>query len=433
MPRRILAFLKRPTSKDIIINTIGNYIGVVFTALFALILVRILNPAQYGVLSVLLGISYVLANVLDFGTTATIFSFLPSMLEKHYKGDRKTSESMYRFVKSMFFYQTVFSCVIIIAMIVSFPFLDKNFFKTGAPIIELYLTCISVLFFIWQNFISNILFAAKRFLKVNVYQNIANLLKTIILFILVFTHTVSVGSIIFVFGIVGPAIFFLMLFIEKKDVVLVLAKSEVKREEFRLGFTLTYFVASQFFNLGLRMDLFLLSYFRSKAEVGFYGLSQKIILTIIATVVSITQVLSPGFAKITTKKETRQQLKVGLMYMLLPCVLFILLMLIPIQIFQLFFTNKFVLTAPITKSLSLPFIIYALGSIPQLFILYTIKKPKYILYANIIFFIILTGGCYVLIPKIGVHGPPYAIAIALLVSTIMLIFNSIHEYKKLPA
>ena len=50
-------------------------------------------------------------------------------------------------------------------------------------------------------------------------------------------------------------------FIEKKELVYILAKSNVSREEFRFEYTITYFVASQFFNLGLRMDLFLLSYF----------------------------------------------------------------------------------------------------------------------------------------------------------------------------
>src|SRR3972149_9155896 len=78
---RILHFIKRPTSKNIIINTLGNYLNVFFTALFALILVRLLTPSQYGVLSVLLGIAYVLANILDFGTTATIYSYLPGLYE----------------------------------------------------------------------------------------------------------------------------------------------------------------------------------------------------------------------------------------------------------------------------------------------------------------------------------------------------------------
>ena len=178
---RILHFIRRPTSKNVIINTVGNYLSVFFTAFFALILVRILTPAQYGVLSVLLGIAYVLANILDFGTSATIYSYLPDLYEKK-------SSSLYSFIKSTFFYQSIFSFAVIAGLLVSFPYLDKVFFKTGAPLWELWLTSLSVLFFIWQNFFQNILFATKKFMKTNIYLNLSNVIKTAIIFFLALTH-----------------------------------------------------------------------------------------------------------------------------------------------------------------------------------------------------------------------------------------------------
>lgn len=424
MLSRMLRFIVRPTSKNILINTFGNYLSVFFTAFFALILVRILSLAEYGVLSVLLGVAYVLANILDFGTTGTIYSYLPPLYESK-------SKSMYRFIKSTFFYQSLFSLIVIGLLFLFFPYLDKVFFKTQAPTWELYLTAFSVLFFIWQNFILNILFASKKFLKANFYLNLSNILKTLIIFFLVAIKMVSVGSVIFVFGIVGPTIFFLLLFIEKRDLVFVLLKAEVKREEFRFGYTLTFFVASQFLNLGLRMDLFLLSYFRSKEEVGYYGLAQKIILTIITTIISITQVLSPAFSRITKKHEVRSQLKTGFLYLLLPSALFLALFFTPNQVFTLVFTERFAKAALVTKALSLPFILAALGSLPQLFLLYTVKKPRYVLMANIVFFVILTGGCYYLIPLKGIFGPPYAIFVAYVFAVIIQIIASIRAYEKL--
>lgn len=425
MLEKVIRFLKRPTNKDVIINTIGNYFGVFFTALFALILVRILNPSQYGVLSVLLGIAYVLSNVLDFGTTATIYSSVPILIGK------KRNE-LYRFIKSIFFYQTLFSLLVISALVISFPFLDRIFFKTDAPIIDLYLTCASVLFFIWQNFVTNILFAAKKFLKANIYNNLANVIKTLLLFLLVGAKMITVGTVIFVFGIVGPLIFFLLLFIEKKDLAFVLLKAKVEREHFKFKYTFTYFLASQLFNLGLRMDLFLLSYFLPKAEVGYYGLSQKIILTVSTTIISITQVLSPKFSSVRYKHEIGRLLKIASAYMLFPTALFILLYFTPHQIFDLFFTSKFVKTASITRTLSLPFIFYALGIVPSLFLLYTVKKPIYILISNIVFFAVITGGSYVLIPVKGVFGPPIAIFAAFSLQVLFQVLIVIKEYRKLP-
>src|SRR3990167_6370954 len=106
MLERILNFVKKPTSRNIIVNTIGNYLNVFFVALFAFMLVRLMRPPEYGVLSVLLGISYVLANILDFGTTASIYSYLPAMIEKK-------QEKAYTFLKTIFTYQTGFSLIVI--------------------------------------------------------------------------------------------------------------------------------------------------------------------------------------------------------------------------------------------------------------------------------------------------------------------------------
>ncbi len=134
----IQKLLHDPTRRNIAINTVGNYLNVFFTALFALILVRIMSPSQYGVLSVLLGITYVLANILDFGTTATIYSYVPNLYASQDK-------RIFQFIKSTFFFQSLFSLIVITVLLIFFPFLDKVFFKTGEPNWVMYLTTISVL------------------------------------------------------------------------------------------------------------------------------------------------------------------------------------------------------------------------------------------------------------------------------------------------
>lgn len=425
MLEKFLSFIKKPTSKDIVINTIGNYLNVFFVAFFAFLLVRIMHPSDYGVLSVLLGIAYVLANILDFGTTASIYSYLPPMIEKRHK-------NTYVFLKTIFSYQTCFSLIVVILLFLFFPDLDRIFFKTGAPLHELYLTTFSILFLIWQNYAINALNAAKQFFQANLFLNLSNIIKTVVIITLIPLKMITVGSIIFTFGILGPAVFFLLLFFEKKHIFLLIAKAPIVKEEFRFGYTLTFFIASQFFNLAQRMDLFLLSFFFSKSpEVGYYGLAQKIILAVMASSASITQVLSPNFAKIKTKEEIIKEFKHGFLYLLIPAFLFVLLFFTPNWIFYLFFTEKFAQTAEITKALSLPFIIYTFLALPFLFLLYTVKKPKIIFLANFVFFLIVTFGCLYAIPKFGVFGPPYVIAIGFGVALLIGIFFSFKEYKKI--
>lgn len=422
---RFLQFVKRPTSIHVIINTFGNYLNVFFTALFALVLVRVMTPSEYGVLSVLLGISYVLANALDFGTTATIYSYVPTLLE-----DR--SGEIYHFIKTTFFYLTLFASLVICVLFFIFPYLDRIFFKTNAPELALNLTLLSVVLFIWQNYFSNILYAAKQFLKVNLYVNLSNLIKSIVLFSLIPFDFVNVTSVIFVFGVLGSTLFFIPLIIEKHSLIRVIIRSKIDKGHFRFAYTLSYFIGMQFFNMGLRMDLFLLSYFGLRQEVGYYGLAQKIIVAIMTSIVSITQVLSPNFSRIETKKAARSMIKTSLLYLAIPAGLFFLVYLTPDKIYHLFFTERFAQTSAIAKSLVFPFIFYSLSVFLWLFILYTAKKPGYFLFSQLVFFIGMTVGCYLLIPKMGVFAPPAVIAVSIFVSSLILGTASLYEYKKLP-
>ena len=426
MIQRIINFIKKPTSKNIIVNTIGNYVNVVFIAFFAFLLVRIISPSKYGVLSVLLGIAYVLANVLDFGTTATIYSYLPPLMEK-------SKKDTYVFIKTIFIYQSIFSLVVISILFITFPYLDKVFFKTNAPKWELYVTTISVLFFIWSNFFLNILYASKKFLKANIYSLIANVVKTVVIIGFALIGKLYVGTVIFVFGIVGPIVFFILIMYEKRERLDFFIKSKIDKKHFRLKYTLTYFIGTQFFNLASRMDLFLLSfYFPGSAQIGHYGLSQKIILTVTMAIVSITQVLSPQFSHLRTQEEVRHQVKTGFYYLIMPAGIFVLLFLTPDIIFKLFFTDKFVKAASITRALGVPYLISIIGNIPNLFILYTIKKPVYILWTNIAFLAVISTGCFLLIPRYGVMGPVYVLTLGFIVGNTITSIASIYEYKKMP-
>jgi len=424
MISKLSSFLKRPTSTAVIINTVGNYLNVFFSAFFIYLLVRIISRSEYGVLSVLFGITFVLANLLDFGTTATLYSYLPNLLEQK-------SENAYRLIKSTFFYQTLFSGIIIGFLIIAFPWLDLVFFKTGAPITTLYITAISVLFFIWQNFLSNCLYVTKRVLQVNIYSLIANIVKTVIVIVLALTHSISVGIIIFAFGIVGPTVFFILVYASKKNHMAAVMKAPIERSDFKVSYTLTYFIASQFFNLGLRMDLFLLSFFLSK-DLGDYGAAQKIILTIITTIISITQVISPAYAKIRTKKDLYMQIKPSLFYMLIPTAIFCALFLTPDWVFSLFFTNKFYNTPMIARQLAIVYLPYSFISLFHLFLLYAVKRPADILIGNISIFLIVTLGCYFFIPIYGATAAVWSVGASFAVASAILIFLSVRAYKAMP-
>ena len=106
--KKIFSFAEKTiqskTGKNILINTIGNYMNIGFALFFVLLLTRILGRVEYGTMTVLLNISYVLANVMEFGTTSTIYSYLPDL---YY--DKSRRSELLSFVKTVFFNQSYVS------------------------------------------------------------------------------------------------------------------------------------------------------------------------------------------------------------------------------------------------------------------------------------------------------------------------------------
>ncbi|MCS7093294.1 MAG: oligosaccharide flippase family protein [Patescibacteria group bacterium] len=426
MIKKLFASLSKPTSRNILINTLGNYLNVFFTALLAFLLVRVMDPVEYGILSVLLGVIYVLTNILDFGTAANIYSYLPVLVEQQ-------TSRVYVFLKTIFYFQTLLSLLIVGLLIVFFPSVDRYLLKTSASWEQLALTAISVLFFIWQNYIVNALNATGNFFFSNLTINISNLVKTGVILGLYQLNLINVATVMATFGIVSPVIVFIFLIIKKFSIVKKILTSAVLRRELRFSYTFGIFVASQFYNLGSRIDLFLLSFFFPQSpQVGYYSLSQKVILTVLASIIAITQVLSPSFAKISTRHQARKEFLNGLFYLLIPAFLFLSLIFIPDRIFEFFFTAKYQESTSITKALAWPFVIFVLLHLPLIFIIHTAKKTRPLLLSNLSFFLIMTGTSFWLIPRIGWLAPVIAYTLSFLMMLAILTSSTIKEYQKLP-
>lgn len=413
------------STKNLIINTIGNYLNVFFVAFFTFLLVRVLSVSEYGIFGVLFGIIYSLVGILDFGTTANIYGFLPELVE------RKISEG-YRYLKTLFIYQSFFSLIVISVFVIFFNFFDQLIFKIRIDFLTSLIVGLSTLFFVWQNFLTNVYNSTKKFFKTNLYLNVSNVIKVVIILIFVYFKKINLFSIIFIFGVVGPLIYFFLVFLDKKKIIEPLIKAEIDFGHFRPKFTLVSYLGYQFLNVGQRLDLFILSYYFPRTELlGFYTASQKIILTVLTSIVSVTQVISPNFSLVQTRKEAKRELIRGFMYSLVPIGIFLLLFFTPSIIYLLFFTEKYLTTVKITRSLVFPYILYTLAAVPSIFLLYTIKKPKY-LFLNNLFFLLLSLILNIFfIKKYNVFGPALSYGISYLLCFIILIMISIKEYQRL--
>lgn len=376
-----------------------------------------------AIYSVLFAIANVLANFFDLGVNASIYANLP-----HFVHDRAHS---IEFVKSNLVFQTVITIAALFVFWLFIPIINTDLLHLYTSNGNYFWTFVSVVFFMWQNTILNTLFAREQFLFANIAQVIANITKIGLIMLFILMGALSVTNTIIILGIVGQLLFISCALWGRGALVRDFLKAPIHKHHIKVRFMGTYFIATQAFTLASRLDLFMVAHYLPLERVGEYSIAQKIILNIITTVNSITQVLSPQFAKVTKRADITRLLKHSLGYIMIPAGIFALAAVTPDFLYTAVLSNKWINSIPITRILSVVYIFYTLLSIPLLFFLYTIRKPIYILVINLIFLSIMGIGNYVLIPQYGVFGPAIAMGIAMIVVTLFTLVALKKEIGKL--
>jgi O-antigen/teichoic acid export membrane protein len=361
--------------------------------------------------------------VLSFGTPGTIYAHLPERLN-----DKK---SVMNFVFSNLVFLTVLSGMSLIFLYLISEYADQAFFKTGASQLQFLIVAIGTQFLVWQNFLRDVLNSAGKFFQINVAVNLSNFFKALILVALFLNGGISITNTLITLLFVGPAVVFFVIISNRRWVIKSITQSIISRGNVKFGFTFTYMIASQIFSLASRIDLFLISYFLTRPEVGYYGLSQRIVLAVITSSDSITQVMSPQFSTIRDKGRVWTLLKQGSTCMLLPTAVLIAIVLTPNTIFELVFGTEYTTSTGVTKALSIAYLPYSFYMIVSLFFLYTIKKPKFFLTSNLIFLIATVSLNIFLIPKYRLYATPISFLVGFSLAGIFLSLSFISKMRKL--
>lgn len=420
----IQRILHLPNTRNVAINTAGSYIGFLFAGFYTVFLVRVFRPDEFGVLTILLTLSYLLANILSFGMPASIYAHVPGLLQDKQK--------VMTFVTSNILFLTVLSGLSLLALYVFITPLDTMLFKTDAPAYQFGYALIGTQLYIWQNFIRDVLNAAGKFLHVNVALNIANVIKVVLLVWLAMWNLLGITQVLIILGMIGPAVFFAVVLLERRWILKAVASAKAKTSEIKLGYTMTYFLSTQLFQLASRADIFMVSFFLTRPEVGFYGLSQRIILAVITSADSITQVMSPQFARVISQREVMRMLKHSFTYMLLPAAMFIGGIILPPVVYELVFGNDYGTSTSLTKLLSFAYLPFPFLAAAVLFFLYTIKKPLYLLKSNVIFLVAILAGNSITIPLYRLYGPPVTYLTAFAIMTAYIAYSFRKELMRLP-
>jgi O-antigen/teichoic acid export membrane protein len=414
-----------PHTRNVVINTLGNYIGYAFTAFYIIFFVRVFDPVEFGVLTVLQALSYLLANILSFGIPASIYAHIPQYLP-----DKKKA---FDFITSNFIFLTILSGASLVLIYLFAEQLDAAVFKTGAPSSYYLYALLGTQMYIWQNFIRDVMNAADRFLHINIAANLSNVVKVGLLVYLALHGALGIPEVLLITGLVGPAVVFAYILLERAWIVKAFLSSRATRSEIRFKYTFLYFLSTQIFNIATRADLFMVSFFLTRPEVGYYGLSQRVILAVVTSSDSITQVMSPQFAKISSQRDVMRLLKHSYVYMLVPTAMFIGGIIMPSSIYELVFSQTYTASTLLTRALSLAYLPYSFLAALLLFFLYTIKKPMYLLISNLIFLVCILIGNFLLIQNLRVLAPAISYLAAFIIILTYLGYAFKKELQRLPA
>jgi O-antigen/teichoic acid export membrane protein len=416
------ALLSEKTSHHILINAAGNVSNFVLSGIVTVLLARVFPPSTFGTLSILLVISYLLANVLSFGFPATIYAHVPTL--------RKDRHLTLRFLMTQFLTLCGLSTGVLVLLLGAVPFINQQIVKTEVPLIFYITAFVGTELFLWNNFLRDCLNALGKFTQNTQAIVISNLTKMLLLVILYSLQMISIQSVQITLIIIGPLVAIGYILLTQSHIVRSLRLSLFDPSHLKVAYTASYFISTQLFYLATRIDVFLIAYFMTQESVGYYSLAQRIILSIVTVSDSVTQVLSPLFAKSTNSKQLHATMRKGLAYMSLPTLAFLGAILCPDFIYHFVFGRRYDAAIPLTRMLSAGYIIYSYLALAVLFFLYTIKKAGHLIIVNGTILAVVASVCWILIPKVGLLGAPIAYVLAFLAAGLYTIGAWRHEYGK---
>ena len=355
---------------------------------------------------------------------ASVYAHVPEHIH-----DRKVTLD---FLWTIILILTLLSAASLLILLLFSQSIDRYFFKTGSSLYLYGLAFIGTQMYIWLNFVRDTLNASGKFLHINIATNVSNIVKAFLLIFISLSGHLTIAQVLIILGIVGPMIVFIYIFMRSRWLFKALSQAKASYQHVKLKFTFTYFISTQLFQLATRADLFMIAYFLTQTEVGYYGLSQRVILAVVTSADSITQVMSPQFAKIKTQVDVKKLLKQSSFYMLIPAGMFLTGSLLPTWIYTLVFGDSYQPSTFITKLLSFAYIPFPFLAALLLFFLYTVKKPHYLLISNALFFTSIAIVHTLLIPHLRLVAPAISYFTAFVLVSFIMILMYRYELKKLP-
>ena len=295
MIKKLISYYKKSRFlKDNIILFIGSIVSGVLGFIFHFYMGRILGPANYGILGVILSIIYIFSiglNTLQIGITKFTSDF---NAKKEYS---KVSYLINRSVKKL----TIYGIMLLIIFILITPLLSKFLNITVTPLL---IISPSIIFLMLLPINRGSLQGLQRFkgLSLNlVIEGTVKLFSGILLVLLGFGVYGAIISIV-----LSYAISFFAGFYPLKDIIKINKKKFDTKKVYK--FSLPILIALISLTLMYSIDLILVKHFFNAVEAGYYTAASSLGKVLFFATLSISQVMFPKVSELYNKNEKHKHL-----------------------------------------------------------------------------------------------------------------------------
>ena len=404
MISKIKRLIFSDTSKDTLVSLVGNGLVALSGTLFTILVARGMTPPQFGTLSALLALAFLLSSLGDLGISSALINFIPKL-----KSERNTIVSLSFVVQS-----AVAIILIIVFYIGSFW---HEVLVPGSTNYLFFITSLVSAFAVISGFAKNLLKAERKFVYASIIQVLESVVKLIPVGILYFYFSLSINDVLLsvLSAIILASIF--ALYKEFKNITIVFPKYYFKKI-----FHFTKWVAiMRGFSVAIsRVDVILLNALGTNHQAGIYAAASRITMLFALLVSSLGSVVAPRFSSFNKRKQVTSYIKKISLLIGGVSILMVLSILLSPLIVNTVFGSQYAAAIPVFRYLTLAMIPFLLSIITTNPLIYFFNKPNFTALATAIQVGLLVVIEVILIPTMGPMAPTIALAVS---NTVVLILT----------
>jgi len=384
------------------ITIAGTLANGALSAVFYILVARILGPANFGLLTVAIATLTLIADIGDLGTDTGLVRFVGKYLAKDVA-------KVKRFLKiGLEVKVAVWLFVLVLGWILA-PSLSEVIFSKPELTQSLRISFIGVGSYLLYSYIIHALQGFQKFWTWGGFQVGASGTRVLIIILLFLYSKLNLETTMVVFVSVPLLAFLVGLFLLPINFFEVKKETSVAKEFFQYNKWVAAFTAVA--ALGARLDTFISARLLTAAEVGVYGAAHKLVVIVPQLVGALGTVMAPKMAGMGKLSDFVSYLKKSQILVLGISVLGILSIPVVLYLIPILFGREYIASGPLFVVLLFAMLFFLISVPIHMAVIYYYSYPKLFLWISLGYLAIIAGVGWILISSFGAIGAAFTVLI----------------------